>query len=265
MNSRFWNEANLRRLNKGKKTPTQLANERDIARFQTLVAGLKSKWAKEDQQETTHINESESIMLDDKQKNRLRQLVDEHLRNTFRGYDKYEQALSEVLAKHKTEFGNVAAVTAEFVNERHEGRPSPVEFRAEVLREQRATGLSYDQSFQLVAARYPNLQHPQFGNDRPGMEGEGERRKKIQELIQEYCTAHGLNLSNPGTYDHVFQRVLAEHPEITNAMVQPMRSNANTWRTSPRDGHTPTAPQSSGVPLRPAGYTPPERAAKLAR
>jgi hypothetical protein len=261
MRSSFWNEATLRRQNRGKMTPMQLANERDIARFRTLVSDLKTKWVAEDQQQTTHINESEN-MLDDKQKNRLRQLVHEHLHNTFRGYDRYEEALKEVLVmpQHKAEFGNIAAVTAEFVNEHREGRPSPVQFRAEVLREQRATGLSYEEAFTVVCERYPGLQHPEFSNTRPGMEAEGTRRERIQELIQEYCMAHGLNLSNPGTYDHVFQRVLAEHPEITNAMVKPMRSNANTWRTSPRDGHTPTnphAPQGSGTPLRPANYMPP--------
>jgi hypothetical protein len=197
MRSSFWNEATLRRLNKGKKTPTQLANERDVARFRTLISDLKAKWRTEDRQEQTHKNESEKAMLSNEQKTRLRQLVHEHLRNTFRGYDKYETALAEVLAmpQHKTEFGNIAATMAEFANERQQGRPSPAEFRAEILREQRATGLSYEQAFGLVAARYPCLQHPQFSNARAGMEGEGARRERIQELIKEYCTAYGLNLA----------------------------------------------------------------------
>ena len=73
-------------------------------------------------------------------------------------------------------------------------------------------------------------------------------------------------LANPGTYDRAFQRVLAEHPEIADAMVKPMRSNANMWGGSSRDGHTPTrksAPQGSGVPG--PATTPPQRAAKLAQ
>jgi hypothetical protein len=263
MRSSFWNETTLRRLNKGKKTPMQLANERDIARFRAWVADLTAKWRTEDQQDQTRTNESEMNMTSE-QKNKLRQLVHDHLQRTFRGYDKYEQALAEVLAKHKGEFGNTATVTAEFMNEHREGRPSPAEFRAEILREQRATGLSYTQAFELVCGRYPELQHPTLANDRNDTEGAGARSEQIQKLVREYCEAFGLDPKGPA-YTNAFKRVLEMHPEIASAMHLPGRSNANTWRAASSDGTTPPSkyPQGQGVPG--PAMTPPERAAKLAK
>jgi hypothetical protein len=281
MKTRSWPaECALHRINHGKKPCAEIENERDGQRLKALVAKLVTRWATEDaadQRVKTEsaneiMNENDTVPLTqvtgkrpqlantaDDSARKLRYLVHTELKKRFLDHTHYNEVLADVVKKHP----QLAGAKAELANE-FNALPSPVQFRAEVRREQTAQNCSYELAFETVADRYPALRQPQFGNEDLG--DSAAAGNAFRELVNRYFVDHPtLKRTSQHDYDFVFAKMSREHPELTARMHTPMRSNANVWLASTSDGKTPTrksAPQGQGKNL-PAA-TPPERAAKLA-
>jgi hypothetical protein len=239
MKNCFWNEVTLRRLNHGKKSPSEIQNERDRQRLKTLVAGLVAKWRSENSAEQdqtrTQIESANTMTTNEQQKNRLRGLIHRELRSTFRDWTQWAPAADAVLKKHPELKGAKAELSNEF-----KALPSPVQFQQELAEMTTKNGGNRDLAFRALCERYPLLS-PQFSNqlNDDDAQEQRERREQLQKLIRQYCKEQGFDLAKPGIYDLAFKRVLQKNPELANAMHKPGRANANRWIPTASDGHTP--------------------------
>jgi hypothetical protein len=186
--------------------------------------------------------ESKETMTD--QKTKFRRLVAYTVRRDFFGdYKQAAQAAAKV-AKCYPQFLNIKeSVSAEFANETPGAdMPSPIVLKAAVAREQKASGLSYDESFRAVLSRdYPAAEA------RITLENEGEREawedskaasKEFNDLLDAYFKDHPFRDRNKGPdWTYAFNAVAKANPNVMARMWTPGKTPFNRWQGEPVDGH----------------------------
>jgi hypothetical protein len=261
-----WNTvAALARQNKGKKSPAQLEHETERGRLRNAISQVVAEWANDDlaEQPRTTTNESAQIMNTD-QKTKLRRMVHKELRARFWDYTKFPDALANVVRAHP-EFANIKSVlVTEFANEQSE-KPTPKAFRAEVLREQKATGLTYSEAFDVVIERHPALlSERNFANERPDLSDSTAAGAEFQKRLDAYFETYtALDRRKPTDYSKAFNTVCKENPDLMARMNTPGRSPVNLWRSTDSDGKTPA--KRLNVSGRDSENNPAQRASRISK
>ena len=260
MKIRSWQtECSLRRQNQGKKGGAEIHNEDQRHQLQKSISTLAEKWRSEES-EMRKQTERQAKDMTTEQRSKLRELVHHELRrNHWGNYEKFEIALASVVKAHP-EFANAKTeLLTEFANEQSR-KPSPLAFRAEVLREVKVSGLSYDEAFSLVLERYPSMKTQwQFHNE--NLADSRAAGVELQERLDQYFKDHPhLDRKVLSTYQNSFNRVCEMHPEIVARMHVPGRSAVNLWVKHSSDGKTPAVPLKATDRQMP--NSPAERAAK---
>jgi len=244
--SSFWNDSTLKRQNRGKPSAEQLDYRETRTRFQHSVSALQVQWANEDAAEqTTRTADTEQMKnMNTDTKSKLVRLAYRAVRKDFFGdFTKFPAALAKVIGKHPAEFSNCReAVLAEFQNE-EAAMPTSLSIKAEVAREQKASGLDYDTSFRVVAERCPTLARRTTIQNEEIAEELADSRKAGAELLEAvnvYFNNHpGMDRTKQADYQYVWNHVYKLNPEITSRLHRPGRPAANLWLPGASDGKTP--------------------------
>ena len=234
----FWNESQLRRLNKGAKSAEQIAHEATRAQLQDSISALQRQWAEQDAAEQTRTQSIEKIMITNETRAKVRQAVHDELKKRFWDYSRWEDGLAAVLARDGAKFSNVAALKIEMMNEHH-SRPSPQAFAAEVAREQRASGLSYDLAFGVVLERHSGLHsRPELANE--DLSDSKAAAVEFQKLIEAGWQSHpSFDRRSQPDYSWIFNSVARANPALMKRMHSPGQTPANLWRTADLDAKAP--------------------------
>ena len=201
-------ESAIRRMNRGKPSAAQLANEEARTILRENISTLQTQWANEDVAEQARRTADTQKVMNDTEQNKLRQLVARDIRrNRFGDWGKVADALAAVTKQHP-EFCNIKdAVLTEFVNESASLPPSKA-LKAEVAVMQRASGLTYDEAFRAVMVRYPALvRRTTLANDDLAAEITESRDAGVefQKQIDAYSLAHpGADRRKQADYNLAF-------------------------------------------------------------
>ena len=230
--------AALTRMNRGKPSLTELANQAERTQLQEAISALQARWATEDAADQQRVKNESTQLVNTETKTKVRQLTHDLLKKKFWGYDKYETALAEVLATHGNQFNNAAAIKIELLNERH-SRPSPQAFAAEVAREQQATGLPYDTAFNVVLERHRGLHsRPEMANE--DLSDSKAAAVEFQKLIEAGWQTHpSFDRRSQSDYTWIFNSVARANPALMKRMHAPERAPANLWRERAMDAKAP--------------------------
>lgn len=236
----------LSRLNKGKKSSAQIANERTHQTLKDSIASLQAEWIVRDAAENqTKCVQTEKTDMKNKNESpavRRTKFTAAVRREQQAQKCDYSTAYNTVMAQNPDLVAEHRGQVPEFDNSKFEGVAERQRKTQElVAAEMKQTGFSYDICFRAVIRRQPELCNTK--DETVDLAGAGQRSAQLQELLVAKARALGLDLQT--NYRKIWNIVAAENKDLFASMIQPAQTPRPVFKSNAYINLTP--PRVSGV------------------